>query len=283
MTDPLTAHDVVSRLLPEKLDPARFFEAYAPSNIALSKYWGKRNKPLNLPLNSSLSVSLADLGSQTQVMPASDEQDRVWLNGDLLAPDSPFARKVVDFANLFRRGQPQPLHIKTTNTISTAAGLASSASGFAALTKALVGSFGLELPDAQQSMIARLGSGSATRSFWHGFVRWDRGDLDDGSDSFARPLNHPWPEFRIAIIPVDTGPKAHSSRDGMQHTVSTSPLYAPWPERAEADCFEIEQAVAAQDFVRCNPTAGQCWTGCGPLGGRVCLPTQPWMPAQISS
>lgn len=238
------------RLLPARLPDPQSATAYAPSNIALSKYWGKRDAALNLPLNSSLSISLGEWGTTTVVEPAANGRDGVWLNGE--PADGGFAAKALRFADRFRRGQALPLHIRTVNTIPTAAGLASSASGFAALTRALAQSFALDLPDDRLSMMARLGSGSATRSLWHGFVRWDRGQAADGTDSIAHPLSVGWPEFRIAIIAVDTGPKAHSSRDGMNHTVATSPLFAVWPAQAEADCAAIEQAVIARDF----PTLG---------------------------
>ncbi|MCG7494393.1 diphosphomevalonate decarboxylase [Thalassobius sp. Cn5-15] len=236
-----------------KASASQTASAYAPSNIALSKYWGKRDRARNLPLNSSLSISLAEWGSHTQVVPSKDGRDRVTLGGEDLSLDTPFAAKALKFADLFRGedgSAKTPLWIETSNTIPTAAGLASSASGFAALTQALCGAFGLSdhLSEAQMSLIARLGSGSATRSLWHGFVRWDKGTQEDGSDSFAQPLNLQWPEFRIAILPVDVGPKSHSSRDGMNHTVATSPLFASWPDQAEADCQAIETAVRAQDF-----------------------------------
>jgi len=248
MTDPARA--IFDRVLPDRLAEPVPSEAAAPSNIALSKYWGKRDHALNLPLNSSLSISLAEWGTTTRVTPSEDGADAVWLNGERLAKDSAFARKVIEFADRFRRGQALPLHVKTENTIPTAAGLASSASGFAALTRALAGSFQLDLPDDVLSMIARFGSGSATRSLWHGFARWDRGARDDGADSVARPLPDVWPAFRIAIVRVDVGPKSQSSRDGMGHTVATSPLFARWPEQAEADCAAIEAAIAARDFPR---------------------------------
>lgn len=229
--------------------------AYAPSNIALSKYWGKRDRALNLPLNSSLSISLADWGSHTTVAPAAGDVDEVRLDGQPLTADSAFARKALDFADLLRAGREAPLLIDTRNTIPTAAGLASSASGFAALTRALSGALGLELSEQEMSLIARLGSGSATRSLWHGFVRWNRGTAADGGDSYAVPLDLTWPAFRIAILEVDTGPKLHSSRDGMNHTVDTSPLFAPWPDLAERDCQTIEQAVMDRDFTTLGQTA----------------------------
>ncbi|MEM9854028.1 MAG: diphosphomevalonate decarboxylase [Pseudomonadota bacterium] len=244
--------DVFEAHLPKVLKAPVAASAYAPSNIALSKYWGKRDAALNLPLNSSLSISLGDWGTTTRVTPA--EKDALVFNGEPLAGGA-FARKVWAHVERFRRGQALPLRIETENSIPTAAGLASSASGFAALTQALDAAFALGLPVSVLSLFARFGSGSATRSFWHGFVRWDRGARSDGSDSFAHPLDLRWPAFRIAIIPVDTGPKSKSSRDGMAHTTETSPLFSRWPDLAEADCAAIEAAIEAQDFDRLGELA----------------------------
>ncbi|MEM9708020.1 MAG: diphosphomevalonate decarboxylase [Pseudomonadota bacterium] len=251
MADPLA--EMFAGLLPERLPEPVAAEAYAPSNIALSKYWGKRDPVLNLPLNSSLSISLGTWGTTTQIGPS--EQDRFAFNGEAMDLDAPLAARAFRFVDLFRQGQGPALAIDTKNTIPTAAGLASSASGFAALTLALDQTFGLGLDRGALSRMARVGSGSAARSLWDGFVRWDRGEKADGSDSVARRLGLDWPEFRIAIVAVDTGPKEQSSRDGMGHTAATSPLFPPWPDRAEADCAAVEAAILAKDFERLGEVA----------------------------
>lgn len=98
-----------------------------------------------------------------------------------------------------------------------------------------------------------MGSGSAARSIWHGFVRWSKGEAPDGSDSHGVRLDHVWSDLRIAIIPVDTGAKPQSSRDGMNHTKRTSPLFAAWPAQADADCRFIEDAIAEQRFADLGP------------------------------
>lgn len=251
----LDARSIFARHLPEKLILKAEADCYAPSNIALSKYWGKRDKALNLPQNSSLSISLRDWGSRTKISASTTGQDQVSLNETPLPLESPFAQKLLTHVNAFRRNQDLPLRIETINTIPTAAGLASSASGFAALTLALDAAFGLDLPKPTLSMLARIGSGSASRSLWHGFVEWQRGKDADGSDSLAHPLDVIWPDFRIAIVPVDTGPKSQSSRDGMNHTTATSPLYQVWPEQAEIDCTTIREAVLEKNFETLGATA----------------------------
>lgn len=242
----IDAATIFARYTGAPLKQATTATAYAPANIALAKYWGKRDVALNLPLNSSLSVSLGDWGTRTTVAPA--EIDSLTFNSAQMDADVPAARKIWAFVDLFC-GKTRPrLAIETVNSIPTAAGLASSASGFAALTHALDQAFGLNLPRETLSQLARFGSGSATRSFWYGFAGWDKGRASDGSDSHGRAIDAEFAAFRVGIIPVDTGPKAHSSRDGMTHTVATSPLYRAWPAQADADSAAMEDAVKAQDF-----------------------------------
>ncbi len=248
-----TPKDIFERVVPRPLPAPVAAEAYAPSNIALSKYWGKRDAALNLPLNSSLSISLGKMGTTTRIAPS--EEDRLNFNGAELEPGEPAATKIWRFVDLFCGAERPPLRIETSNTIPTAAGLASSASGFAALTLALDGAFQTALPKTQLSMLARFGSGSATRSFWHGFVRWSCGTQADGGDSHGHDVATNYKDLRIAIVPVDTGPKAHTSRDGMNHTVATSPLFAAWPAQAEADCAKVEAAVTSGDFTTLGETA----------------------------
>ena len=102
--------DVVKGLLPATVVAGERGEAFAPSNIALCKYWGKRDRELNLPINASLSVSLAHLGSHTIVTESDTGADRVVLNGIEQSTDSKFARKVVEFVSLFRGDLQQPVH-----------------------------------------------------------------------------------------------------------------------------------------------------------------------------
>ena len=243
---PMTPTDFLAALLPARLIPGESGAAYAPANIALAKYWGKRDRALNLPVNGSLSISLSTLGTHTTIRAAAN--DRITLNGTDAAADSILHRRTFAYIDLWRRGDPQPLHVETTNTIPTAAGLASSASGFAALARALVRYWQLDLPEGDLSALARLGSGSAARSLWHGFVKWERGTRDDGRDSIAAPIASDWQELRIALVEIDSGAKKTASGDGMNHTTATSPLYAAWPATAQADLAAIEAAIHARDF-----------------------------------
>lgn len=249
--------EVVERLLPKRVKASASAEQFAPSNIALCKYWGKRDRELNLPINASLSVSLDYLGSHTRLTPIEGMADEVWLNGQQLLPSTRFSQKVSEFIDLFRRDQGLYFQVETRNNIPTAAGLASSASGFAALTLALNDALALELPPAQLSVLARMGSGSACRSLFTGFVEWEMGQREDGLDSHGVRLEQSWPGFCIGLVEVDAGEKATDSRSGMQRTVETAHLYQSWPLQAAADLSRLQQAIAERDFTLLGQTAEQ--------------------------
>ncbi|WP_206057460.1 diphosphomevalonate decarboxylase [Nitrincola schmidtii] len=235
--------------------PVTSTEQFAPSNIALCKYWGKRDKQLNLPMNASLSVSLGHLGTHTRLVPIDYPTDEIWLNSDRLLPSSPFCQRVSAFLDLFRQPGRCSFRVTTRNSIPTAAGLASSASGFAALAKAANESFALDLNTEQLSVLARLGSGSACRSVFKGFVEWQMGQRDDGLDSHGVQLPVTWPGLCVGLIKVDASEKSTDSRSGMQRTVDTAHLYQSWPVQAAHDLEKLKQALASKDFERLGQTA----------------------------
>jgi len=228
--------------------------AFAPVNIALCKYWGKRDPELNLPTASSLSISLGQLGSEVTLAPRQG-RDRFTLNGRLLDPECVFARRASAFFDLFRPHKKLFLEVEARNTIPTAAGLASSASGFAALTLALNELLGWKLDRRKLSIIARLGSGSACRSLFTGFVEWRAGKAADGMDSFAAPLAARWPDLRVGLVVISAKEKAIGSREAMQHTRATSPLYAAWPETVARDLAALKDAIRRRDFTLLGETA----------------------------
>jgi len=244
-------------LIPIKNAPAlQSASVFAPTNIALIKYWGKRDTQLNLPVTSSLSVTLPEHGTHTKLTLIDEPHDQVILNNEMLSTDANFYQKIINFIDMFRFADER-FCIDTTNNIPTAAGLASSASGFAALTLALNEIYQWQLSKQQLSCLARMGSGSACRSLWNGFVLWQKGDNTDGSDSFAYPLNITWPELRIGICYVETKQKPISSRDAMNITTKTSTLYADWPTIVENDLRQIQIAMQQKDFIRFAEIAEQ--------------------------
>ena len=228
--------------------------AFAPANIALVKYWGKRDEELNLPVTASLSVSLGQLGSKVSIRPTAGN-DTVTLNGRRLEAESSFVRRLTGFFDLFRTGPAIRFAVEAENTIPTAAGFASSASGFAAVVLALNDLFGWKLERRELSILARLGSGSACRSLYDGFVEWHAGEQKDGMDSFAEPLSATWPDLRMGLLIITTEEKATGSRAGMIQTTASSPLYAAWPTTVARDLATVRQAIVDHDFPTLGKTA----------------------------
>lgn len=223
--------------------------ATARANIALIKYWGKRDRGLNLPAVGSLSITLDALSTRTAVrFDANLKQDEIRLNG---ASDVKATARVRAFLDLIRGIANHPLfaHVDSLNDFPTGAGLASSASGFAALAAAAAQAADLDLSPAQLSALARRGSGSAARSIFGGFVEWQRGQAEDGSDSIAEPLAEAahWP-LKVLVAVTDEGEKKTGSTDGMTITEFTSPYYEAWVAGQEADLADARAAVLAKDF-----------------------------------
>jgi diphosphomevalonate decarboxylase len=235
--------------------------ATAHSNIALVKYWGKRDgvdPELNLPAVGSLSMTLDELRTVTEIHPAA--ADRFELDGEAIT-GKPAAKVFEQLDRIWRLaglgGRRPTCEVRSVNHLPTAAGLASSASGFAALTVAAAGSFGivgigesLEGPArARLSSWARMGSGSAARSLWGGFVRLDPGTAPDGSDCLAAPLFEAgrW-DLRLLVVHTARGAKPVGSTGGMENSRLTSPYYPAWVETSPPDLDAAEQALRARDF-----------------------------------
>lgn len=219
--------------------------ARAGANIALVKYWGKRDARLNLPAAGSLSVTLADLETVTTVTAAPElPGDRFFLN-DLEVDAAPVSR-VLD---LLRSGDGPRCRVESRNSFPTGAGLASSASGNAALVVAAAAVFGQDLDRRALSRVARRGSGSAARSIFGGYCEMHAGVLDTGEDCYAEGLFEPdhWP-LRVVVAITDSGPKAVSSREGMNRTMASSPYYPAWVASVASDLEHARRAVAGRDF-----------------------------------
>lgn len=225
--------------------------ARACANIALVKYWGKRPGPLNLPAAGSLSLTLDALVTTTEVaFDAGLAGDELVLDGAPagaaeLARTSALLDVVRAEARLAARAR-----VVSRNEFPTASGLASSASGFAALAVAAAAAAGLAMAPRALSILARRGSGSAARSVFGGFVRMHAGRADDGSDAFAEPIASPLTDrVRMVIAIIGGGaPKSHGSRDAMGHTAASSPLYRAWLELVPRDLAAAEAALAAGDL-----------------------------------
>ena len=240
---------VTTILQQQSLQPSKAVGiGYAPSNIALSKYWGKREPHLNLPLTDSVSISLNELGTETKVSQSSRNVDNIILNSKSVDHDSGFYTRAVEYLDLFRPSNSFKFSINTTSSIPVGAGLASSASGFASIILALNDFFSWNLAFKDLSKLARLGSGSASRSIWHGFVHWQAGKRDDGQDCFAKKLDVVWDDINVGVLMINPDKKKISSTDAMNVTTKTSKLYKLWPDVCKRTNAGIIQAINDHDF-----------------------------------
>jgi diphosphomevalonate decarboxylase len=222
--------------------------AFAPTNIALCKYWGKRDQELNLPLTSSLSISLGMKGATTELRVHDKPHDEIYLNHNIISPQSAFSERLIEFIDMFRYEQLPRFTVNILSNVPIAAGLASSACGFASVVLALDGLYDWQLNEAELSVLARLGSGSASRSIWQGFVQWNSGIRTDGMDSHGEPLRNRWPDLCIGLLILNKMEKRIPSRVAMQRTVTTSSLYPAWPSKVSRDLAALKQAIANRDF-----------------------------------
>ncbi len=251
-------------------DP-KICETYtSPTNIAVIKYWGKDSLKLNTPMNSSVSVTLDQSDLHTITTAAASKtftDDRMWLNGKEIELNNR-AKTVIREIRAIAQSRidqdtgkiivskdewPQyKLHIATFNTFPTGAGLASSAAGLACLVTVLGKLYNVkETFSGQLTAIARQGSGSASRSLFGGFVRWQKGVRADAQDSIAIQIadENYWPEIRAVILVVSDKEKDTSSTSGMTTSKETSPLLGFRASNVvEPRLKEIEKAYKDRDF-----------------------------------
>ncbi|HMN26968.1 MAG TPA: diphosphomevalonate decarboxylase [Caldilineaceae bacterium] len=228
------------------------------SNIAFIKYWGVADATINLPLNNSISMTLADAHTTTTV--AWEEQsllpaDEITLDGVVL--DERTAHRLVRHLERIRAlaGVAHRARVASRNNFPMASGIASSASGFAALTIAGCRALGLSMDDTQLSTLARLGSGSASRSLFGGFVEWEQGH--DHASSVAKALFPPdhWPLYDLVAV-VSGAAKAVSSEGG-HRLAATSPLLGGRLASLPAALNTVRAALAERDLGRLGPVIEQ--------------------------
>ena len=218
--------------------------------MALCKYWGKRDVHLNLPTTSSLSISLGNLGAHTKISVSDSLKDEVYLDDIFLSETTSFYQRIYQFFEGIRYATNSSLRFKihTKSLVPVAAGVASSACGFAALVKAIDALFEWNLSHKDLSIMARLCSGSACRSLWSGFVEWKKGEKEDGSDSYGSPFFSSWPSLRVGLCHISKEEKKISSRAAMEISKNTSPFYCQWEDRSENDLKNIKKAIETQSF-----------------------------------
>lgn len=221
--------------------------AIAGANIALIKYWGNRDEALRLPMNGSIAVTLDRLTTITTVAFLDDlERDVIQLDG--VEPHHEAHARVVAHLDRIRgmAGLEQTARVVSRSNFPSGAGLAASASGFAALTLAACSALGLELEEREFTSLARLGSGSAARSMLGGFVEWVAGSRHE--DSYAYQLAPPghWALCDCVAVVGET-PKPVGSSDG-HRLAATSPLQSARVRQAESDIGPMRHAIQDRDL-----------------------------------
>lgn len=233
-------------------------KARAYTNIALIKYWGKKNESLILPMNNSLSLTLDAFYTETEAsFSEAYTEDQFYLDNQL--QDEKATKKISTFLDIVREkaGTTKKAKVISQNFVPTAAGLASSASGLAALAGACNEALKLGLDDQALSRLARRGSGSACRSIFGGFVEWEKGH--DDQSSYAHPISSDGFEDHLAMVflLLNEQKKDVSSRDGMRRTVETSSFYQGWLDSVEADLYQLKQAIKTKNFQLLGETMEQ--------------------------
>ena len=213
--------------------------ARAPVNIALIKYWGKANAELVLPTTTSLSLTLTDLYTETTF---EEGPFQFIINGK--PGDALEVARVNDVLKHFRNHQ---VIIRTHNNFPTASGLASSASGFAALTVGLNKFFQAGYTLQELATLTRLGSGSSCRSLVDDFAIWNK----HGS---VESLKNPFEDLRMIVVIISDEKKAISSRDAMKITMETAPSYSTWIQDSDKDLVTIKDAIIKKDFLLVGQT-----------------------------
>jgi diphosphomevalonate decarboxylase len=226
-----------------------YAQAVAHSNIALAKYWGKADTVRNLTAVPSLSLTLAALRTVTSVR--FDEalaEDELTLAGERVT-GRPLLR-VTQLLNQVRArvGSETRARVESVNDFPTAAGLASSASGFAALAMAATRAAGLALSLTEVSALARAASASAARSVFGGYV-----SLAARAESAERVAEGSAFPLEMLVAVTAGGAKDTPSTDGMGHTQATSPYYSAWLAAAPALYDEVRRAVTGADFAALGP------------------------------
>ena len=254
----------------------------AHTNIAFIKYWGKEDETLILPKNNSLSLTLDAFYTDTQVcFDKKLNKDILFIDGK--EQDKKALKKAQVILDLVRKeaGIHEFARIDSKNHVPTAAGLASSASGLAALAGAASLAAGLNLTKEELSRLARRGSGSASRSIYGGFAEWQKGSSD--IDSFAIPIDEADWDIGMIFIIVDDGRKEVSSTEGMRRVVETSPYYDGWVSSTKEDLIDMKSAIKKQDIVKVGEIAERSALKMHALNLSANPPFNYWSPESIEA
>jgi diphosphomevalonate decarboxylase len=225
--------------------------AEAPSNLAFIKYWGKKDSALRIPTNNSISMNLSNAKTITSVQfdPALTE-DRVAFRGSDQVPDTGYVDRVSRHLDRVRElaGVSTRAFVTTENTFPESVGIASSASGFAALSVAAASALRLDLSERELSILARIGSGSACRSIPSGFVEWEAGF--DHQTSYAKQIA-PTDHWQISVVTVIVTEESKKITSTVGHQLATaSPFFKTRLETLDERLNIVRRAILDKDFER---------------------------------
>lgn len=262
----------------------QFAQARARANIALAKYWGKLDAARNLPAVPSISMTLDPLVTETRVEFRPDlEADELLLNGEpALAAELMRATQLLDRVRA-ESGVNLRARVSSRNQFPTASGLASSASGFAALAAAARAAADLPFDAAKTSDLARRSSASAARSVYGGYVELPAGR--PGEDVLCAQVLYPPEHVDLAIVVAVTaeGRKSVGSTDGMTHTRDTSPYYEAWVRAAPGLADEVRAGLGARDLARVGAAMEQSTLAMHACGMAAAPGLLYWQPATLAA
>lgn len=219
--------------------------ATAQPNIALIKYWGKRDTGRNLPAVGSISITLVDLCTTMSVeFDAALRDDELTVNGEVSRDLLPRVSRCLDYVAGSDRDRAR---VKSTSNFPMAAGLASSASAFAALVVAADAAVDGDRSVAELASLAGQASGSAARSLYNGFA--ELRNTADGIVVEQLCASADWP-LRVVVAITEPGPKPVGSTEAMEISRRTSPFYSRWIEQQDDDLDEARAAITTRDFRR---------------------------------
>ena len=231
------------------------------ANIAIVKYWGKKDAKKMIPATSSISLTLNDMFTETEMEFISDEDikisvekemkngdykdkfsnmtDLFYLNGEL--QDSVHTEKISKVVDLFRENRSQKVKISTTNNMPTAAGLSSSSSGLSAVIKACNELFGKNYTQSELAQISKFGSGSSSRSFFGPVAAWDK----DTGEIYEVKTDL---KLAMIVLVLNENKKEISSRNGMELCAKTSTYFNEWVKQSEIDFVNMKKYLAENNF-----------------------------------
>ena len=224
--------------------------AIAQPNIALIKYWGKRDVARNLPAVGSISITLSELYTEISVALSPDlRRDELFVNGEESQPLLPRISRCLD--NIIGT-QRLRARITSQSNFPIAAGLASSASAFAATTVAAAGAANLSYGTEELARLAGQASGSAARSLYGGFA-----ELQNSGDTInLATLSEPgFLPMQVFVAITETGPKTTGSTAAMEISSETSPFYSSWIEQQDEDLAIARTAILQRDFAQLGTVA----------------------------